>query len=136
MGRDAHVAVRVKTVDRRERGWYDVVVLPMHEYKWNFKEGDVAILSFPRPGSAAQSGRSSRRAVGSIEDAESECGRLVGTVRRYVPIDTRDPIGAIIHFYVGDSFDSSRYNSVGNVMFFSCSINTYGQPSFSHHPLS
>jgi hypothetical protein len=85
---------------------------------------------------AAQSGRSSRRAVGSIEDAESECGRLVGTVRRYVPIDTRDPIGAIIHFYVGDSFDSSRYNSVGNVMFFSCSINTYGQPSFSHHSLS
>ncbi|KAJ1256198.1 hypothetical protein BS78_K066200 [Paspalum vaginatum] len=113
VGRDAHVAVRVKTVDRRERGWYDVVVLPMHEYKWNFKEGDVAILSFPRPGSAAQSGRSSRRAVGSNEDAESECGRLVGTVRRHMPIDTRDPIGAIIHFYVGDSFDS---NSEANVM--------------------
>ncbi|KAF8779693.1 hypothetical protein HU200_002445 [Digitaria exilis] len=113
VGRDAHVAVRVKTVDRRERGWYDVVVLPMHEYKWNFKEGDVAILSFPRPGSAAQSGRSSRRAVGSNEDAESECGRLVGTVRRHMPIDTRDPIGAIIHFYVGDSFDS---NSEANVL--------------------
>jgi senataxin len=32
-------------------GWYDVVVLPIHEQKWNFKEGDVAILSFPRPGS-------------------------------------------------------------------------------------
>jgi len=170
VGRDAHVAVRVKTVDRRERGmlffflnfyrtylnlqlvqsanhlivlwlmhpgWYDVVVLPMHDYKWNFKEGDVAILSFPRPGSgrslncsfthlfsqkisrirvfipllfvAAQSGRSSRRAVGSNEDAESECGRLVGTVRRHMPIDTRDPIGAIIHFYLGDSFDSNRY---------------------------
>ncbi|KAK3157325.1 hypothetical protein QOZ80_2AG0119440 [Eleusine coracana subsp. coracana] len=113
VGRDAHVAVRVKTVDRRERGWYDVVVLPLHEYKWNFKEGDVAILSFPRPGSAAQSGRSSRKTVGSNEDAESECGRLVGTVRRYMPVDTRDPIGAIIHFYVGDSFDS---NSEVNVL--------------------
>ncbi|CAN6299882.1 unnamed protein product [Urochloa humidicola] len=113
VGRDAHVAVRVKTVDRRERGWYDVVVLPMHEYKWNFKEGDVAVLSFPRPGSAAQSGRSGRRGVGSSEDTESECGRLVGTVRRHMPIDTRDPIGAIIHFYVGDSFDS---NSEANVL--------------------
>jgi hypothetical protein len=119
----------------------------MHEYKWNFKEGDVAILSFPRPGSgrstefflyasfflrkspeyyvylpipllflAAQSGRSSRRAVGSNEDAESECGRLVGTVRRHMPIDTRDPIGAIIHFYVGDSFDSNRYHFFWNVI--------------------
>jgi senataxin len=116
VGRDAHVAVRVKIVDRRERGWYDVIVLPMHEYKWNFKEGDVAILSFPRPGSAAQSGRSSRRAVGSNEDAESECGRLVGTVRRHMPIDTRDPIGAIIHFYVGDSFDSNRYHFFWNVI--------------------
>lgn len=113
VGRDGHVAVRVKTVDRRERGWYDVVVLPMHEYKWNFKEGDVAILSFPRPGSAAQSGRSSRRAAGSNEDADTECGRLVGTVRRHMPIDTRDPIGAIIHFYVGDSFDA---NSEANVL--------------------
>jgi hypothetical protein len=25
-----------------------------------------------------------------------------------MPIDIREPIGAIIHFYVGDSFDSSR----------------------------
>jgi hypothetical protein len=57
---------------------------------------------------AAQSGRSSKRAVGSNEDAESECGRLVGTVRRHMPIDTRDPIGAIIHFYVGDSFDFNK----------------------------
>ncbi|XP_052134449.1 uncharacterized protein LOC127753031 [Oryza glaberrima] len=107
VSRDAHVMVRVKTVERRERGWYDVVVLPMHEYKWTFKEGEVAVLSFPRPGSASQSSRSNRRNVGSNEDTESECGRLVGTVRRHTPIDTRDPIGAIIHFYLGDSFDSS-----------------------------
>lgn len=32
-------------------GWYDVKVLPVHEFKWSFKEGDVAILSSPRPGS-------------------------------------------------------------------------------------
>lgn len=32
-------------------GWYDVVVLPANECKWTFKEGDVAILSSPRPGS-------------------------------------------------------------------------------------
>ncbi|KAL5232329.1 hypothetical protein ABZP36_031105 [Zizania latifolia] len=114
VSRDAHVMVRVKTVERRERGWYDVVVLPMHEYKWTFKEGEVAILSFPRPGSASQSSRSNRKNVGSNEDTESECGRLVGTVRRHTPIDTRDPIGAIIHFYVGDSFDSSRCVLVGD----------------------
>ncbi|KQJ96146.1 uncharacterized ATP-dependent helicase C29A10.10c [Brachypodium distachyon] len=107
VSRDAHVMVRVKSVDRRERGWYDVVVLPTHEYKWIFKEGEVAVLSFPRPGPASQSSRSNRKAVASNEDAEAECGRLVGTVRRHMPIDTRDPIGAIIHFHVGDSFDSS-----------------------------
>uniref|UniRef100_A0A0E0QVR9 Cytochrome b561 domain-containing protein n=1 Tax=Oryza rufipogon TaxID=4529 RepID=A0A0E0QVR9_ORYRU len=112
VSRDAHVMVRVKTVERRERGWYDVVVLPMHEYKWTFKEGEVAVLSFPRPGSASQSSRSNRRNVGSNEDTESECGRLVGTVRRHTPIDTRDPIGAIIHFYLGDSFDSSSETNV------------------------
>ncbi|KAG8088068.1 hypothetical protein GUJ93_ZPchr0010g8483 [Zizania palustris] len=118
VSRDAHVMVRVKTVERRERGWYDVVVLPMHEYKWTFKEGEVAILSFPRPGSASQSSRSNRKNVGSNEDTESECGRLVGTVRRHTPIDTRDPIGAIIHFYVGDSFDSSRYASTCQSSYF------------------
>lgn len=31
-------------------GWYDVIVLPLNECKWTFKEGDVAILSSPRPG--------------------------------------------------------------------------------------
>ncbi|ONM00624.1 P-loop containing nucleoside triphosphate hydrolase superfamily protein [Zea mays] len=112
VGRDAHVAVQVKTVDKRERGWYDVVVLPIHERKWNFKEGDVAILSFPHPGSAAQSGRSSRRTMSSNEDSEPECGRLVGTVRRHMPIDTRDPVGAVIHFYLGDSFDSNCESNV------------------------
>jgi len=31
-------------------GWYDVVVLPASECKWTFKEGDVAVLSTPKPG--------------------------------------------------------------------------------------
>lgn len=32
-------------------GWYDVIVLPVHDCKWTFKEGDVAVLAYPRPGS-------------------------------------------------------------------------------------
>lgn len=35
-------------------------------------------------------------------------GRVVGTIRRHIPIDTRDLPGAIFHFYVGDLYDSSR----------------------------
>lgn len=31
-------------------GWYDAIALPVNEWKWTFKEGDVAILSSPRPG--------------------------------------------------------------------------------------
>jgi len=43
------------------------------------------------------------------DDGESEVtGRVVGTVRRHIPIDTRDPPGAILHYYVGDSYDPSR----------------------------
>ncbi|MCL7044883.1 hypothetical protein MKW94_019902, partial [Papaver nudicaule] len=51
ISRDVHIMVRIKTVERRERGWYDAVVLPVSECKWTFKEGDVAVLSCPRPGS-------------------------------------------------------------------------------------
>jgi hypothetical protein len=65
--------------------------------------------------SAAQSGRSSRRTMSSNEDSEPECGRLVGTVRRHMPIDTRDPVGAVIHFYLGDSFDSNWYAKFYNI---------------------
>ncbi|KAF5185214.1 Helicase sen1 [Thalictrum thalictroides] len=105
VSRDAHIMVRIKSVERRERGWYDVVVLPGYECKWNFKEGDVAVLSSPKPGAA----RSKRNHTGSTEDdAESEVGRVTGTVRRHTPIDTRDPRGAILHFYVGDSYDPNN----------------------------
>ncbi|XP_015885553.3 uncharacterized ATP-dependent helicase C29A10.10c [Ziziphus jujuba] len=105
VSRDTHVMVRVKGIDRRERGWYDVVVLPANECKWTFKEGDVAILSSPRPGSAR-----SKRSTSSLAEDDEEpeiSGRVAGTVRRHIPIDTRDPPGAILHFYVGDSYESN-----------------------------
>ncbi|GAV59278.1 LOW QUALITY PROTEIN: AAA_11 domain-containing protein/AAA_12 domain-containing protein [Cephalotus follicularis] len=104
--RDTHVMVRVKSIERRERGWYDAVVLPANECKWAFKEGDVAVLSSPRPGSV----RSKRNTTSSIEnDEELEVtGRVAGTVRRHMPLDTRDPPGAILHFYVGDLQDPSK----------------------------
>lgn len=30
-------------------GWYDAIMFPVQECKWNFKEGDVAVISSPRP---------------------------------------------------------------------------------------
>lgn len=43
------------------------------------------------------------------EDLEVDLdGRCAGTVRRHTPTDTRDQPGAIVHFYVGDSYDSNR----------------------------
>ncbi|KAK8691905.1 hypothetical protein V6N13_075398 [Hibiscus sabdariffa] len=103
--RDTHVMVHIKSIERRERGWYDVIVLPVNACKWVFKEGDVAVLSAPSPGSV----RNMRNNTSSIEeDEEAEVtGRAVGTVRRHRPIDTRDPLGAILQFYVGGSYDSS-----------------------------
>ncbi|KAL1210577.1 putative helicase MAGATAMA 3 [Cardamine amara subsp. amara] len=88
---NSYMKVRIKAIERRERGWYDVILLSVNECKWAFKEGDVAVLSNPMPESE-----------GEHEDA----GRVAGTVRRYIPVDTRDPHGAILHFYVGDTYDS------------------------------
>lgn len=47
----------------------------------------------------------------ALEDEEKPevSGRVAGTVRRYIPIDTREYTGAILHFYVGDLYDSSRW---------------------------
>ncbi|KAI3819831.1 hypothetical protein L1987_13683 [Smallanthus sonchifolius] len=101
--RDLHAMVRIKSVERRERGWYDVILLPANECRWNFKEGDVAVLSTPRPGTVIP-----KRNNSTTTGEESEVsGRVAGTVRRHIPIDTRDPTGAILHFYVGDSYDSN-----------------------------
>ena len=114
-------------------GWYDAILIPFTEHKWTFKEGDVAVLSSPKPGSgfvpvpaliiiflklqisyskfscynAVRLKRSSNSVVEDDEEAEIS-GRVAGTVRRHIPIDTRDSHGAILHFYVGDSYDSNR----------------------------
>ncbi|KAG0494718.1 hypothetical protein HPP92_005712 [Vanilla planifolia] len=98
--RDAHVMVRVKLVERRERGWYDVIVFPVHECKWTFKEGDVAVLSTPRPSSAPRSEKSLNVASKQDGGEHEVTGRVVGTIRRHIPTDSRDPLGAILHFYV------------------------------------
>ncbi|KAK1260103.1 putative helicase MAGATAMA 3 [Acorus gramineus] len=104
--RDVHIMVRVKSVERRERGWYDVVVLPAQDCKWMFKEGDVAILSSPKPGTVRY--KKSNNTGASDDDLESEVtGRVAGTVRRHIPTDTRDPLGATLHFFVGDIYDSN-----------------------------
>uniref|UniRef100_A0A2P2MLA3 Uncharacterized protein n=1 Tax=Rhizophora mucronata TaxID=61149 RepID=A0A2P2MLA3_RHIMU len=104
---NSHVMVRIKSIERRERGWYDVIVLPANEWKWTFKEGDVAVLSTPRPGTGT-SIRPKRSNTSSNEDDDEPevSGRVAGTVRRHIPVDVRDPHGAILHFYVGDSYDS------------------------------
>lgn len=83
-----------------------MTVLPVNECKWMFKEGDVAVLSTPRPGSF----RSKRNNFSVVDEGDEPeiTGRVAGTVRRFMPIDTRDPPGAILHFYVGDSYDSNR----------------------------
>ncbi|XP_023743214.1 uncharacterized ATP-dependent helicase C29A10.10c isoform X2 [Lactuca sativa] len=101
--RDSHTMVRIKNVERRERGWYDVILLPTNECRWNFKEGDVAVLSTPKPGTVRLK---RNNAPTNVEESEV-IGRVAGTVRRHIPIDTRDPTGATLHFYVGDSFDSN-----------------------------
>ncbi|KAL3514090.1 hypothetical protein ACH5RR_026807 [Cinchona calisaya] len=100
-----HVKVHVKNIEKRERGWYDAILIPFTEHKWTFKEGDVAVLSSPKPGSV----RFKRGSNFAIEDDEETeiSGRVAGTVRRHIPIDTRESHGAILHFYVGDSYDSN-----------------------------
>ncbi|XP_057974074.1 uncharacterized ATP-dependent helicase C29A10.10c-like [Malania oleifera] len=103
VSRDLHVMVHLKTVERRERGWYDVIVASANECKWTFKEGDVAVLSSTRPGSV-RTRRANTILADDSEDPEIN-GRVAGTVRRHIPIDTREPLGAILHFYVGDSYD-------------------------------
>ncbi|XP_051123424.1 uncharacterized ATP-dependent helicase C29A10.10c [Andrographis paniculata] len=101
----SHVRVSVKSVERRERGWFDAILIPPHEYKWTFKEGDVAVLSSPRPG--AVNTRRNNSAVTEDEEKPEINGRVAGTVRRHVPIDTREHTGAILHFHVGDPYDTS-----------------------------
>ena len=60
-----------------------------------------------------RSQRNNTSAINNDEEIEVS-GRVAGTVRRYVPIDTRDPLGAILHFYVGDSYDPNRLFGVSH----------------------
>ncbi|XP_042457876.1 uncharacterized ATP-dependent helicase C29A10.10c-like [Zingiber officinale] len=104
--KDAHIMVHIKNVDRRERGWYDAIVLPVHECKWNFKEGDIAVLAYPRPGGAGKSGRRNNYDTNGDDTKHEATSHVVGTVRRHIHIDTRYLAGAIFHFYAGDLYGS------------------------------
>ncbi|XP_042463228.1 uncharacterized ATP-dependent helicase C29A10.10c-like [Zingiber officinale] len=104
--KDAHIMVHIKNVDRRERGWYDAIVLPVHECKWNFKEGDIAVLAYPRPGGAGKSGRRNNYDTNDDDTEHEATSHVVGTVRRHIHIDTRYLAGAIFHFYAGDLYGS------------------------------
>ena len=57
----------------------------------------------------------------ALEDEEKPevSGRVAGTVRRYIPIDTREYTGAILHFYVGDLYDSNRWDIPVNLFLLS-----------------
>lgn len=97
-------ACRLKLIIVGQRdlvGWYDVVLMPMDSKRQlHFKEGDVAVLSTPKPGAGAK--RKGRLKGGKVESAEEGqiAGRVAGLVRRFVPVDVRDPYGAIFHFHV------------------------------------
>uniref|UniRef100_A0A7I4BQ27 Uncharacterized protein n=1 Tax=Physcomitrium patens TaxID=3218 RepID=A0A7I4BQ27_PHYPA len=98
---DPHAAVTIKMCERRERGWWDVTLMPMDRNReLRFKEGDVAVLSTPKPGSGI-------KRKGRLKDSKSEsaeegqiAGRVAGIVRRYIPIDVRDPPGAVLRFHI------------------------------------
>ncbi|MCO5593983.1 hypothetical protein L7F22_048002 [Adiantum nelumboides] len=108
VAKDPHVQVFVKMVEKRERGWYDVVLFPIDsQARLGFKEGDVAVLSTPKPGSAGRIRRTSSLNV--IESSEVEVSsRTAGIIRRHVPIDTRELHGATLRFYVGDSSNTEE----------------------------
>ena len=82
-------------------GWYDVTLMPMDRNReLRFKEGDVAVLSTPKPGTGIK--RKGRLKDSKVESAEEGqiAGRVAGIVRRYIPIDVRDPPGAILRFHL------------------------------------
>eukprot|EP00250_Pteridium_aquilinum_P020444 c24814_g2_i2 orf=471-4703(+) len=123
--KDPHIQVSVKAVEKRDRGWYDLVLLPLdkHHFRLGFKEGDVAVLSTPRPGSAGRMRRINGSTVNESPEAES-VSRIAGIVRRFVPVDVRDLHGAFLHFYVGESLTQTteelvrkKYQSNGTLWY-------------------
>ncbi|KAI5072004.1 hypothetical protein GOP47_0012110 [Adiantum capillus-veneris] len=122
VAKDPHVQVFVKMVEKRERGWYDVVLFPVDsQARLAFKEGDVAVLSTPKPGSGGRMRRTSSLNV--IESSEVEVSsRTAGIIRRHVPIDTRELHGATLRFYVGESSNTEesikkRFQSKGTMWY-------------------
>ena len=83
-----------------------------------FKEGDVGVLSTPKPGSGIK--RKGRLKDSKVESAEEGqiAGRVAGIVRRYIPIDVRDPPGAILRFHVSqEDLDKQRYAFAAEILF-------------------
>ncbi|KAJ7518585.1 hypothetical protein O6H91_21G075400 [Diphasiastrum complanatum] len=99
--KDVHIPISIKALEKRERGWYDVTVLPLGaRKKFSFKEGDIAVISTPRPGSDVRfKGRGKEILVEENNSGES-LKRVAGIVRRYLPVDVRDSHGAVLHFHV------------------------------------
>ncbi|XP_057794534.1 helicase sen1-like isoform X2 [Salvia miltiorrhiza] len=110
----SHVRVGIKSIEQRDRGWFDVILMPPHEYKWTFKEGDVAVLSVPMPGAVS----AKRNGSSPLEDEEKQKvnGHVAGTVRRYMPIGNRGHTGVTLHFFVGDNYDSSSKNDDDHIL--------------------
>jgi senataxin len=45
-----------------------------------------------------------KQTIGSDSNKSDFSSRIAGIIRRYVPIDTRDPHGAILRVFVGERF--------------------------------
>ncbi|KAJ7540105.1 hypothetical protein O6H91_10G001500 [Diphasiastrum complanatum] len=102
--KDVHIPVSIKNLEKRERGWYDVTVLPLDpRKKLSFKEGDIGVISTPRPGSDGRCKGRRKETAAEEEKLGEEPKRVAGTVRRYIPVDVRDSHGAILHFHVSES---------------------------------
>ena len=83
--------------------------------------------------SSCQAVRSKRNNSSSNEDEEEPeiNGRVAGTVRRHIPLDSRDPPGAILHFYVGDSYDHHRLFLKSHcLVVFMLALNDFKSPEF------
>jgi len=98
-----------------DSGWYDVVLMPIDpKRELRFKEGDVAVLSTPKPGAGTK--RKGRLKDGKLESAEEGqiAGRVAGIVRRHVAVDVRDPPGAAFRFHVSqDDMNKQRWKFGG-----------------------
>ncbi|XP_024515989.1 helicase sen1-like isoform X2 [Selaginella moellendorffii] len=90
-GKEVHTSAMIKAVDKRDRGWYDVTLLPLDaRTRFNFKEGDVAVLSTPPQDAQRKNGSEDAKEEGEISI------HIAGIARRYMPLDVRDAHGAVM----------------------------------------